>query len=290
VFEPPVVEPGVAAGFADFVLELGVGDAGAFATVTVGALAVAVSGEPLPLATETVAENLIVSPAGAVLGTLTCASICDAAGCFAGRVRSQLVLVGLLVQLSTVNTGWLNAGVFAPGVRVVAIAPFSDEVDHAEIRNRMVPPGCTLFADAETVTAGFVGVGVVVGVGVGLVVEGDGEGDAGGEAAGLFVALAAGVAPWGLENTAGPVEAAGLFVALAAGVAAWGLENTAGAVEAAGLFVALAAGVVAEADGVAAAMAVPVMPLEMTKRPVARPSVTGLACGDRMKTPCLCVL
>jgi hypothetical protein len=292
VFEPPVVEPGVAAGLADFVLELGVGDAGAFATVTVGALAVAVSGEPLPLATETAAENLIVSPAGAVLGTLTCASICDAAGCFAGRVRSQLVLVGLLVQLSTVNTGWLNAGVFAPGVRVVAIAPFSDEVDHAEIRNRMVPPGCTLFADAETVTVGFVGVGVVVGVGVGvgLVVEGDGEGDAGGEAAGLFVAVAAGVAAgvaaevaagvaaWELENTAGAVDAA------------WVLENTAGAVDAACVPDAPVSDGVAEADGVAAAMAVPVMPLEMTKRPVARPSVTGLACGDRMKTPCLCVL
>ena len=35
----------------DFVLEVGLGDTGAFATVTVGALPVAVSGEPLPLAT-----------------------------------------------------------------------------------------------------------------------------------------------------------------------------------------------------------------------------------------------
>ena len=47
---------------------------------------------------------------------------------------------------------------------------------------------------------------------------------------------------------------------------------------------------VTEADGVVAAMAVPVIPLEITKRPVARPSVTGRACGDRMRTPCLCVL
>jgi hypothetical protein len=126
---------------AELLVGLALGDGDVLATVTVGAVAVAVSGEPLPLGTETVAENLIVSPAGAVLGTLTCASICDAAGCFAGRVRSQLVAVGLLVQLSTVNTGWLNAGVFAPGVKVVAIVPFSDEVDHAEIRNSKVPPG-----------------------------------------------------------------------------------------------------------------------------------------------------
>lgn len=129
---PLVVEPGEEPA-PDFVLDVGLGDAGVFATVTVGALPVALTGEPLPLATETVAELLIVSPAGAVLGTLTCASICDAAGCFASRVRSQLV------QLPTVNTGWLNAGVFAPGVSVVAIVPSSGELDHAEIRNRMMP-------------------------------------------------------------------------------------------------------------------------------------------------------
>ena len=65
-----------------FVLEtLGLGDGVVFATVTVGALAVAVSGEPLPFGTETVAANFVVSLAGAVFGTLTCASICDAAGC-----------------------------------------------------------------------------------------------------------------------------------------------------------------------------------------------------------------
>ncbi len=141
---------------------LGLGDGVVFATVTVGALALAVSGEPLPLGTETVAANFIVSPAGAVFGTLTRVSICAAAGCFAGRGRLQLVLAGLAVQLSTVNTGWLNAGVFAPGVRVVAMVPFSEEVDQAEIRNRMVPPGCTLFAEAVTVTEGFVAVAVGV--------------------------------------------------------------------------------------------------------------------------------
>ena len=148
-------------------LDVGVDDAD-FATVTVGPLTVAVSGEPLPSGTETVAVNLIVSPAGAVFGTLTEASICGAEGCAAGRVRSQLVFVGLLAQLSTVNTGWLKVGLFALGVRVVAIVPFSAELDQAEMRNRTVPPACTLVPEAVTATAGFVGLDVAVGVGVGV--------------------------------------------------------------------------------------------------------------------------
>jgi hypothetical protein len=41
------------------------------------------------------------------------------------------------------------------------------------------------------------------------------------------------------------------------------------------------------ADGVVVARAVPVTPLVMTKRPVARPTVTGRECADRMRTPCL---
>lgn len=88
--EPPEVESpdiGPAEEAApDFGLELGLGDAGALATVTVGALPAAVSGDPLPLATETVAENRMVSPAGAAFGTVTRASICGAAGRPAGRV------------------------------------------------------------------------------------------------------------------------------------------------------------------------------------------------------------
>jgi hypothetical protein len=46
-------------------------------------------------------------------------------------------------------------------------------------------------------------------------------------------------------------------------------------------------------DGVAvgvAARAEVVMPLEITKMPVAKPSVTGRECADRMRTPCLCLL
>ncbi len=41
------------------------------------------------------------------------------------------------------------------------------------------------------------------------------------------------------------------------------------------------------ADGVVVARAVPVTPLVMAKRPVARPTVTGRECADRMRTPCL---
>lgn len=46
----------------------------------------------------------------------------------------------------------------------------------------------------------------------------------------------------------------------------------------------------ADADGETAAMAVPVTPLVITNRPVARPTVTGRECADRMRTPCLWLL
>ncbi len=61
--------------------------------------------------------------------------------------------------------------------------------------------------------------------------------------------------------------------------------------EDAGVLDAPVADGVAVANGEAAARAVPLIALETTKIPVAaRPSVTGRACGDRMRTPCLCVL
>ncbi len=85
--EPPDVEPREEEAAVDFGLAAGPGDTGAAATVTAGVLSVAVSGEPLPLATETVTENWIISPAGAVVGTRTRASICGPAGCPAGRVN-----------------------------------------------------------------------------------------------------------------------------------------------------------------------------------------------------------
>lgn len=46
----------------------------------------------------------------------------------------------------------------------------------------------------------------------------------------------------------------------------------------------------ADADGETAAMAVPVTPLVITNRPVAKPTVTGRECADRMRTPCLWLL
>ena len=262
-------------------LDVGVGDAGAFATVTVGPLTVAVSGEPLPFGTETVAVNLIVSPAGAVFGTLTEASICGAEGCAAGRVKSQLVFVGLLAQLSTVKTGWLNAGLAALGVRVVAIVPFSADVDQAEMRNRTVPPGCTLVPEAVTATAGFVGVAVAVGVGVGWA-----SGSAWRSGAALFVGVAVGadevavaVGRAGGGGGAAAVDAAAVDVAAVGDAAA--LEDATladGEVEALALLDAPVADGVAVADGEAAARAVPLIPLEITKIPVAaRPSVTGRA-------------
>jgi hypothetical protein len=285
--EPSAVEPDEVTA-PDLVLDVGAGDAGTGATVTVGALPVAVSGELLQLTTETVAENLIVSPAGAVFGTLSCASICAVAGWADGRARSQPVLAAWPGHWPAMNTGGLNAGVFAPSVSVVAMAPSAADPDQAVIRNRTVPPGGTLVADAETITWGSVDfgvevdvgvglpVGVGVGVGVGLVVEGDGEGEAWGqEALGRSVALAAGVdVPDGVEVIDGAEEADGVEVidgvAVAEGVCA-------------------AHGVLGVADGDGAAEAgdagvktMPVTPAEMTKRPVARPSVIGRRYGDRM--------
>jgi hypothetical protein len=90
----------------------------------------------------------------------------------------------------------------------------------------------------------------------------------------------------------------GVLLAVAAGellaVAAGELFDAAGEGELVALAVAVAvalavpdADAVAVVDGELAAMAVPVTPLAMTKTPVARPTVTGLECADRMRTPCL---
>ena len=181
----PVVAWLLVGGFA-----VGLVVAADLATVTVGALAVAVS-VLLPSGTDTVALNLIVSPPGADFGTLTSASICGVPGSLAGSVSAQLVVVGLLVQLSTVKTGLLNAGVFAPGVSVVPIVPPSAEADQAEILNSTVLPGCTLLADAVTASEGFVGAGVLVPVGVGVALV-DGVGDVALVAVGLGLGAAVG--------------------------------------------------------------------------------------------------
>ena len=276
----PDVEPVVAwllvGGFA-----VGLVVAADLATVTVGALVVAVS-VLLPSGTDTVALNLIVSPPGADFGTLTSASICGVPGSLAGSVSAQLVVVGLLVQLSTVKTGLLNAGVFAPGVSVVPIVPPSAEADQAEILNSTVLPGRTLLADAVTASEGFVGAGVLVPVGVGVgvgVALVDGVGDVASVAVGLGLGAAVGEEDF---TAVGVAEATG-----EEGIRAAGVGDAAAVLDGAGVADALVADGVDVAVGVAA-RAVPVTPLEITKRPAARPSVTGRACADRMRTPCLC--
>ena len=265
----PDVEPVVAwlfvGGFA-----VGLVVAADLATVTVGALVVAVS-VLLPSGTDTVALNLIVSPPGADFGTLTSASICGVPGSLAGSVSAQLVVVGLLVQLSTVKTGLLNAGVFAPGVSVVPIVPPSAEADQAEILNSTVLPGRTLLADAVTASEGFVGAGVLVPVGVGVgvgVVLVDGVGDVALVAVGLGLGAAVGEDDF---TAVGVAEATG-----EEGIRAAGVGDAAAVLDGAGVADALVADGVDVAVGVAA-RAVPVTPLEITKRPVARPSVTGRA-------------
>ncbi len=256
------------------------------ATVTVGALAVSV---PPPSGTDTVALNLIVSPPGADFGTLTSASICGVPGLLAGSVSTQLFVAGLLAQLSTVKTGLLNAGVFALGVSVVVIVPPSAEVDQAEILNSTVLPACTVLPDAVTASEGFVGADVPVPLGVGVgVTLADGVGDA---ALVVEVELGLGSAAGEEDFGAAGVDEAGEedFVAAGAGDAVAVLDATEVA-DGAGVADALALDGTGVAVGVVAARAVPATPLEITKRPVARPSVTGSACADRMRTPCLCKL
>ena len=149
-------------------------------------------------------------------------------------------------------------------------------------------PGWTLVAEAVTAMSA---TGLGVGVGVALVLV-DGVGVGVGVAAG-FVALA--VLPVGPVPVAvGELAVAVGELAVAVGeLAAAVVELVAVAVE--GELVALVAAELtvpdADAEAVAGgeveARAVPVTPLVMTKRPVARPTVTGRECADRMRTPCL---
>jgi hypothetical protein len=132
--------------------------------------------------------------------------------------------------------------------------------------------------------------GLGVGVGVALVLA-DGVGVGVGVAAGVVALI---VAPAGPVPVAVGVALGELAVAvgeLAAGVVelgAWAAVGELVALVAAELTVPDAdADGETVADGVVVARAVPVTPLVMTKRPVARPTVTGRECADRMRTPCL---
>jgi hypothetical protein len=125
-----------------------------------------------------------------------------------------------------------------------------------------------------------------LGVGVALVLV-DGVGVGVGVAAGVVALIVAPVGPV-------PVAVGELAVAdgeLAAAVTepvAWAADGELVALMAAELTVPDAdAETVADAvevDGVVVARAVPATPLVMTKRPVARPTVTGRECADRMRT------
>jgi hypothetical protein len=185
---------------------------------------------------------------------------------------SQVVL---LAQLPRVNVGAVNASFLLLAVTAAVTVPGSAEDARAVILKCTVPPGWTVLPEAVTVTVGFVGgggVGVPVGVGVAVgVAVGDAVGGAGGvvDAGGVLGALAEVVAVGVLDAL---VEAEALT---ALGVAVVEVDGF------------------AVVDGVAvgvAARAVVVMPLEMTKMPVAKPIVTGRECADRIRTPCLCLL
>jgi hypothetical protein len=155
-----------------------------------------------------------------------------------------------------------------------------------------VAPGWTLVAEAVTaMSAAGLGVGVAL-----VLVEGVGVGV--GVAAGvvaLFVAPV-GPVPVAVGVAVGELAVADGELATVAEPVAWADVGELLALVAAELTVPDAdAETVADAvlldgvvvDGVVVARAVPVTPLVMTKRPVARPTVTGRECADRMRTPCL---
>jgi hypothetical protein len=146
----------------------------------------------------------------------------------------------------------------------------------------MVAPGCTLVAEAVTLmSAAAAGVGVGVGVGVEV---------GGGVALPVLPVLGVGVG----VGVAGVVAlitlplpvGVGVGVGVAEVAAAVGVGELVAATVAVELAGPEAAGD-ADADGDVAASAVPLTPLVMTNRPVARPTVTGRECAERMRTPCL---
>ncbi len=272
-------------------------DAAALVTVTVWAADLVALDPPLFAVRMTL--NLNVS-AGALFGTVTCTSACGVVGLLAGRLSEQVVLE----QEPAVKAG-VSAGDFALGTTVMTIDPSSFRLLQAAIRNSTVPPAWTLVAEAVTVTsaAGVAG-GLVlpepVGVGVGVGVE------VGGSVAltelppepelleepvllgvGVGVGVALVVGPLALGELDAWVadallEAAEVAAAdEAADEAVDELEELAERADGDGL---------ADADGETEAMAVPVTPLVITNRPVARPTVTGRECADRMRTPCLWLL
>ncbi len=211
------------------------------------------------------------------------------------------------MQPAIVYSGALNAGSFELVVRAVVISPASQEPAEAKIRNRIVPPGDTFDADAETVTDGWAGVDECEGDDEG---ERDDDGDGAGEercrwpaahpgeeAAGLPVLLGTGAdgETAGLDDRAGLDGVAGVLVASCPGTSVLGAPPGDRVAKADGVAGADAGADVdgvtdGDADGVteaddATAMTMVVTPPKIRRKPVARISVTGRTCLDRMETP-----
>jgi hypothetical protein len=196
------------------------------------------------------------------------------------------VLPGWPVPPANVTTGGLNAGVFALGASVVVIVAACWEASQAETRNEMVPPGVTLVAEAETVTAGFAGTGEPLSLSLSLPVgdgdgarqvgDGDGDGDELCQPSPLRRCEEAAEVPDELAPCTDHLSATGPDADADA-------DDTAADADTAADDAAVGAGV-AEADG-AMARTKAVAPLKLTKRPVARTSVAGRARLDCMNIP-----
>jgi len=219
-----------------------------------------------------------------------------------GTLRSQVVAV-VVVQSPAVKAVArdLPLGLTAT---VIVPAAAADRLLQAAIRYRIVPPAWTLVVEAVTVTlaapAGAVVLPLEVGVGVGVDVGGSvavtevpPEPELEPELVPVLLAVGVGVGVEVVVSVAlGELDA---WVALAlagaeAADVAEGADEAVEAEEAAAVAAVAEATGLAAADGAVAARAAPVTPLEITNRPVARPTVTGRECADRMRTPCLWLL
>jgi hypothetical protein len=227
---------------------------------------------------------------------VTCISTCGVEGLLFGTLRSQVVAV-VVVQSPAVKAV-VRDGDASLGLTAIVIVPAAaaDRLLQAAIRYRTVPPAWTLVAEAVTATlaAPAGAVVLVLGVGVGV--------DVGGSVAVtevpepelepvlVLVLLGVGVGV-GVELVVVSVALGELVAWVALALAgAEAADEAEEADEAAAVAAVAEADGLADADGAVAPMAAPVTPLEITNRPVARPTVTGRECADRMRTPCLWLL
>ena len=234
---------------------------------------------------------------------MTCISTCGVDGFLSGTLKSQGVAV-VVVQAPAVNAALRAVDLsVAATVTVIEPAAAADRLLQAAIRYRIVPPAWTLVVEAVTVTLAAPAGAVVLPLGVGVGVDVGGsvavtvvppEPELEPEVVPVLLGVGVGV---GVELVVVSVALGALdaWVALAlAGAEAADVAEAADGAEEAEEAAAVAAVAeatgLADADGAVAAMAAPVTPLEITNRPVARPTVTGRECADRMRTPCLWLL